>query len=101
MNKISDVLTKIFSQVPLETYFCKQHSPGAWIDNYSGCAKTFQNQKLFKPIATGKVRDEHITLESNRTSSMSEKIQTKQSLLSVRVSSRHHNSHIISTEQVS
>ena len=29
MNKGSDVLAKIFSQVPLETYFCKQHSPGA------------------------------------------------------------------------
>ena len=35
----------------------------------------FQNLKVFKPIATGKVRNENINFESNRTSSMSEKIQ--------------------------
>ena len=34
---------------------------------------TLQNQKVFKPIATGKARDEN--LESDRTSSMSEKTQ--------------------------
>ena len=75
-----------FSQDPLGIYFCKQHPPGVWIDKLPlydfGYVKTFRNQKVFKPIATGKVRDENRNFESNRTSSMSEKIQTKQSLLS-------------------
>ena len=44
---------------------------------------------ISKPKATGKVRDENINFESNRTISMSEKIQTKQSLLSSEVPSRH------------
>ena len=93
MNNVSDVMAERFSQDPLETYFCKQHPPGAWIDKRPlydfAYAKTFRNQKVFKPIATGKVRDENINFESNRTSSMSEKIQTKQSLLSSKVSSSH------------
>ena len=42
-----------------------------WFD--FGYANTSQNQKLFKPIATGKVEDENINFESNRTSSMLEK----------------------------
>ena len=42
----------------------------------------FQNLKVFKPIATGKVRNENINFESDRASSMTVKIQTKQSLLS-------------------
>ena len=50
---------------------------------------TFQNQKVFKPIATGIVRDENINFELDRTSSTSEKIQTKQFLLSSKVSSSH------------
>ena len=91
MNKVSDMLAERFSQDPLETYFCKQHPPGAWINKLPlyefGYAKTFRNQKVFKPIATGKVRDENINFESNRTSSVSEKIQTKQVLLSSKVSS--------------
>ena len=29
MNEVSDVLSERFSQNPLETYFCKQHPPGA------------------------------------------------------------------------
>ena len=32
MNKVSDVFAERFSQDPLETYFCKQHPPGAWKD---------------------------------------------------------------------
>ena len=40
---------------------------------------TFRNQKVFKPIATGKARDEN--LESDRTSSMSEK--TKIAILAI------------------
>ena len=50
---------------------------------------TFQNQKVFKPIATGIVRDENINFELDRTSSTSEKIQTKQFLLPSKVSSSH------------
>ena len=29
MNKVSDVLAELFSKDPLETYFRKEHSPGA------------------------------------------------------------------------
>ena len=93
MNKVSDVLVERFSQDPLETYFCKQHPPGAWIDKIPlydfTYAKTFRNQKVFKPIATGKVGDENINFESNRTSLVSEKMETKQSLLSSKVSYSH------------
>ena len=77
MDKV--VLAERFSQDPLESYFCKQ-PPGVWKDKLPlyefGYANTFRNQKVFKPTATGKVRDE-INFESDRTSSMSEKIQTK------------------------
>ena len=31
MYKVLDVLAEWFSQDPLESYFCKQHSPGARI----------------------------------------------------------------------
>ena len=77
MHKVSDVLAEIFSQDPLETYFCKQHPPGALKNKQPlydfGCANAFRNQKVFKPIATGTVSDENINPESDRTSSMSEK----------------------------
>ena len=70
------MLTRRFSQDQLETYFWKQHPSGK--DKLPLCdfdyPNTFRNQKVFKPIATGKARDEN--LESDRTSSMSEKIQT-------------------------
>ena len=52
-------------------------------------------------IATGKVSNENINFESNRTSSMSEKIQAKQSLLPSKVSSNHQILTIILTQQVS
>ena len=29
MHKVSDVLAERFSHNPLETYFCKEHPPGA------------------------------------------------------------------------
>ena len=78
------MLTERFSQHPLETYFCKQHPAAASKDKLPhydlDYANTFRNQKVFKPIVTGKVRDKKF--ESDRTSSMSEKIQTKQFLLS-------------------
>ena len=81
MNKVSDVLAEGFSQDSSEFYFCKEHPPGVWIDRLPlydfGYVKTFWNQKAFKPIATGKVREENIKFESNRTSSMLEKTQTK------------------------
>ena len=93
MNKVSDMLAERFGQNPLESYFCKERPPGAWKDKLPlydfGYANTFQNQEVFKPTATGKVRDENINFESDKTSSMSEKIQTKQSLLSSKVSSSH------------
>ena len=50
MNKVSDVLAERFSQDPLEIYFCK-HPPGASIDELP-----LLYQKVFKPIATGRVR---------------------------------------------
>ena len=33
-----------------------------------GYAKIFRNQEVFKPITTGKVKDENIVFESDRTS---------------------------------
>ena len=43
-NKFLDVLAERFSQDPLESYFCKQHPPGAQIGklplNDFGYAKT-------------------------------------------------------------
>ena len=104
--KVQNMLAERFSQDPLETYFCK-HPLGAWIDKLPlydfGYPKAFRKQKVFKPIASGKVRDENINFESNRTSSMSEKIQTKLSLQSPRVSSSHQipNYCILPTQQVS
>ena len=93
MHKVSYVLAEKFSQDPLETYFCQKHSPGVGKDKLPlydfGYANTFRNQKVLKPIVTGKVRDENIKFESDRTSSVSEKIQTKQSLLFSKVSSSH------------
>ena len=93
MHKVSYVLAEKFSQDSLVTYSCKQHPSGAWKDNLPfcnfGCANTFWNLRAFKPIATGSIRDENIYFEPNRTSLMSEKIQTKQSLRSSKVSSSH------------
>ena len=91
MHKVLYVLIKRFGQDPLETYFCKQHPHGPWKDKLPlynvDYANNFRNQKLFKPVATGKVGDKN--LESDRTSSLSEKIQIKQFLLSSKVSSSH------------
>ena len=57
MYKVSNVLAERFSQYPLETSFCKQHSAGAWKDNLPlndfGYANTFLNQITFKPVPTG------------------------------------------------
>ena len=72
------MLAEILSQDPLETYFCKQHPPGAWKDKLPlydfGYANIFRKQKVFKPITTGNVRNENTIFESDRTSSTSEKI---------------------------
>ena len=61
MHKVSYVLAERFSQVSLETYFCNQHRPRTWKDKLPlygfGYANIFQNQKVFKSIATGYVRD--------------------------------------------
>ena len=74
--KVQNMLAERFSQDPLETYFYK-HPLGAGIDKLPlydfGYAKAFRKQKVFKPITSGKVRDENTNFESNRTSSMSEK----------------------------
>ena len=62
MHKVSYMLVERFSQDPLETYFWKQHPPGAWKDQSPlydfGYANSFRNQKVFTPIATGHVKDE-------------------------------------------
>ena len=58
MHKVSYVLAERFSQDPLETYFRKQHPSGAKdkLPLYDfGYANIFGNQKVFKPISTGKV----------------------------------------------
>ena len=76
MHKVSYVLANRFSQNTLETYIFKQHPSGK--DKLSLCdfdyPNIFRNRKVFKSIATGKAGYEN--LESDRTSSMSEKIQT-------------------------
>ena len=45
----------------------------------------FKPKKMFKPTGIGKVRDQNVSFESDTTSSMSEKIQTEQSLLSLKL----------------
>ena len=61
MHKVSNVLAERFSHVPLETYLYKQHPPGTWkykLPLYDfGYSNTFRNQKVFKSISTGNVRD--------------------------------------------
>ena len=46
----------------------------AWKDNLPlydfDYANTFRNQKVFKPIAAGNVRDKNVNFESDRTSLM-------------------------------
>ena len=83
------MLAERFNQDRLETNFCKYHPPGVWKDNLPlyGFDNTFWNQKVFKLIATGNIRDENIKFELDKTSSMSNKIKSKQSLLSSKVSS--------------
>ena len=68
MHKVSYVLAERFSQDPLETYFRKQHPSGAKDKPLYdfGYANIFGNQKVFKPISTGKVRDENIVFESDQ-----------------------------------
>ena len=68
MHKVSYVLTERFCQDPLENYFGKKRSSGFLKDNpslydfgYNG--NTIRNQKVFKPIATGNVRDENLNFE--------------------------------------
>ena len=68
MHKISYVLTERFCQDPLENNFGKECSSGARTDNsslydFGYNDNTIRNQKVFKPIATGNVRDEHISFE--------------------------------------
>ena len=68
MHKVSYVLTERFCQDPLENYFGKQRSSGARKDNpslyeFGSDDNTIRNQKVFKPIATGNIRDEHINFE--------------------------------------
>ena len=77
----------------METCFCKQHPPGVWKDNLSlydfDYTNKFQNQIAFKLIVTGSLRDENTNFQSDRTSSIPEKIETKQSLRSLKVSRNH------------
>ena len=68
MHKVSYVLTERFCQDPLENYFGKQRSSGVRKDNptlydFGYNDNTIRNQKVFKPITTGNVRDEHLNFE--------------------------------------
>ena len=68
MHKVSYWLTERFCQDPLENYIGKQRSSGAHIDNpslydYGYNDNNIRNQKVFKPIATGNMRDKHINFE--------------------------------------
>ena len=87
IHKVSYVLTERFCQDPLENYFGKQRSSGARKDNpslydFGYNDNTIRNQKVFKPIATGTVRDEHINFEIEAEPvPCGKKIQTKQPLI--------------------
>ena len=79
------------SKYPLETYFASNilHPLQTYFVNnillslYDlGYVNNFWNQISSKPIATGSVRDENMNFHSDRTSSMSERKQRKQSLRS-------------------
>ena len=79
------------SKDPLETYFANNilHPLQTYFASNMllslcdfGYANTFGNQTASKPIATGSVRDENMNFDSDRTSSMSERKQRKQSLRS-------------------
>ena len=68
MHKVSYMLTERSCQDPLENYFGKQRSsearkesPSLYDFGYNG--NTIRNQKVFKPIATGNLHDEHINFE--------------------------------------
>ena len=68
MHKVSYWLTERFCQDPLENYIGKQRSSGACKDkpslyDYGYNDNNIRNQKAFKPIATGNIRDEHINFE--------------------------------------
>ena len=71
MHKVSYVLTKRLYQDPLENYFGEQRSSGARKENpsiydFGYNDNTIRNQKVFKPIATGNVRDEHLNFDTNK-----------------------------------
>ena len=68
MHKVSYVSTKRFCQHPIENYFGKQRSSGAhkknpFLYDFGYNDNTIRNQKVFKPIAIGNVRDEYINFE--------------------------------------
>ena len=68
MHKVSYVVTERLCQDPLENYFGKQSSSEARKDNpslydFDYNDNTIRKQKVFKPIATGNVRGEHINFE--------------------------------------
>ena len=86
MHKVLYKLAERFSQEPLETYFANNIFLSLCDFGY---VNTFWNQIASKPIAAESVRNENINFDSDRTSSRSEKIQTKQSLQSSKVSSSH------------
>ena len=65
VHNVSYVLTERFCQDLLENYFRKQSSSGTRKDNpplydFGYNDNTIKNQKVFKPIATGNLRDEHM-----------------------------------------
>ena len=65
VHNVSYVLTGRFCQDLLENYFRKQSSSGARKDNpphydFGYNDNTIKNQKVFKPIATGNLCDEHM-----------------------------------------
>ena len=86
MHEVLYKLAERFSQEPLETYFPNYILLSLYDFGY---VNTFWNQIASKPIATASVRNENINFESYRASSMSENIQTKQSLRSSKLSSTH------------
>ena len=83
MHKVSYVLAERLSQDSLETYFGKQHPSGACKDNlplYITLVMTtlfVRKQNVFKPTATGNVRDENINFETDTESVQCRKYRNK------------------------
>ena len=88
-KSINGIKITVCTVTELHIKFLIMHKALCVLTESFSFADTFGNQIAFKPIATGSVIYESTHFESNRTSSMSQKIQTKHFLWPLKVSSSH------------